>query len=64
MTARYLFAIRQLADASAGGVVDFKTMRAFLQDVVAVRRGDHHAARLQLAAELAEANRQKIRVES
>ena len=28
-----------------------KTLRAFLQDVVAVRRGDHSATRLQLTAE-------------
>ena len=51
VTARYLFAIRQLVENRAGGEADFKTLRAFLNDVVAVRRGDHSATRLQLAAE-------------
>ena len=51
VTARYLFAIRQLVENRAGGEADFKTLRAFLHDVVAVRRGDHAATRLQLASE-------------
>jgi len=35
-------------ERSAGGAPDFKTLRAFLHDVVAVRRGDHSAARLKM----------------
>lgn len=51
VTARYLFAIRQLVEDRAGGAADFKTLRTFLHDIVAVRRGDHSATRLQLVAE-------------
>ena len=51
MTARYLPAIRTLVDKSAGGESDLKTLRAFLQDVVAARRGDHRVARLQFERE-------------
>jgi len=50
-TAHYLFAIRKLMATSPGGKPDFKTLRAFLHDVVSVRRGDHTATRLQLASE-------------
>jgi len=50
-TAHYLFAIRKLMDTSPGGQPDFKTLRAFLHDVVAVRRGDHRAARMQMESE-------------
>jgi len=51
VTARYLFAIRQLVENRAGGEPDFKTLRTFLHDVVVVRRADHSATRLQLASE-------------
>ena len=59
VTARYLFAIRQLVENRAGGEADFKTLRTFLHDVVAVRRGDHAATRLQLASERLADKRQK-----
>ena len=59
VTARYLFAIRQLVEDRAGGAPDFKTLRTFLHDVVAVRRGDHTATRLQLASERLADKRQK-----
>jgi len=39
VTAHYLLAIRQLVENSAGGEPDFKTLRALLHDVVAVRLG-------------------------
>ena len=51
MTARYLLAVRKLAEQRMAGVLDLQTMRDFLHDVVAVRRGDHRAARLQLERE-------------
>ena len=51
VAARYLFAIRQLVENRAGGEADFKTLRTFLHDEVAVRRSDHSATRLQLASE-------------
>ena len=34
--------------ASPGGGPGLKTLRAWLRDVVAVRRGDHRAARVQM----------------
>ena len=54
VTAHYLLAIRKLVDKNAGGEPDLKTLRAFLQDVVAVRRGDHRGARLQFERERSE----------
>ena len=48
-TAHYLHAIRKLMQA--GGEPDLPTLRAFLHDVVSVRRGDHSAIRLQLVSE-------------
>jgi len=52
-TAHYLCAIRKLiqAGASTGEGPDLPTLRAFLHDVVSVRRGDHSAIRLQLVSE-------------
>ena len=59
VTAHYLLAIRKLMEASPGGGPDLKTLRALLQDVVAVRRGDHRAARVQMEWErLAEKHRE------
>ena len=54
VTAHYLLAIRKLLEKSAGGELDLKTLRHFLHAVVAVRRGDHRAARLQLDRERGE----------
>jgi len=48
-TAHYLHAIRKLMQT--GGEPDLPTLRAFLHDVVSVRRGDHSAIRLQLVSE-------------
>ena len=50
-TAHYLCAIRKLIETSPDGGPDFKTLRAFLHDVVSVRRGDHSAIRLQLVSD-------------
>ena len=60
VTAHYLLAIRKLMEASPGGGPDLKTLRALLHDVVAVRRGDHRAARVQMEWERLAANRRKI----
>ena len=62
-TAHYLYAIRKLMEASPGGQPDFKTLRAFLHDVVSVRRGDHSATRLQLVSERLADKRREICVE-
>ena len=51
ITARYLMAVRKLAEQRMAGGLDLQTMRDFLHDVVAVRRGDRCAAHLQLERE-------------
>jgi hypothetical protein len=48
VTARYLLAIRKLVEQDAAGEPHLRTLREFLHDVVAVRRGDHRAARLKI----------------
>jgi len=47
-TAHYLMAVRNLVQQNAGAPLDLQTLRHFLHDVVAVRRGDHTATRLRL----------------
>ena len=57
--AHYLHAIRKLMEASPRGGPDLKTLRGLLHDVVAVHRGDHRAARVQMEWErLAEKHRE------
>jgi hypothetical protein len=63
VSVRYLLAIRKLVEESADGEPDLKTMREFLHDVVAVRRGDHSAARLKLEQERLEREREKTEEE-
>ena len=64
-TAHYLHAIRKLmqAGASTGDGPDLPTLRAFLHDVVAVRRGDHSAIRLQLVSDRLADKRQETKGE-
>jgi hypothetical protein len=51
LTARYLLAVRKLAEKNNGGEPDLKVLREFCHDVVALRRGDHSAARLKIERE-------------
>jgi hypothetical protein len=51
VTVRYLMAVRKLAEKNNAGEPDLKVLREFLRDVVAVRRGDHSAARLKIEQE-------------
>ena len=51
VTARYLMEIRKLAEKNKGGKPDLKVLREFCHDVVALRRGDHSAARLKIEQE-------------
>ena len=51
LTARYLLAVRKLAEKNNGGEPDLKVLREFCHDVVALRRGDHSAARLKIEQE-------------
>jgi hypothetical protein len=51
VTAHYLMAIRKLVEKNKGGEPDLKVLREFCHDVVALRRGDHSAARLKIEQE-------------
>ena len=51
LTARYLMEIRKLAEKNKDGEPDLKVLREFCHDVVALRRGDHSAARLKIEQE-------------
>ena len=57
LTARYLLAVRKLAEKNNGGEPDLKVLREFCHDVVALRRGDHSAARLKIEQERLERDR-------
>jgi len=48
ISVRYLRAVRKLVENPAGGEPDLKVLREFSHDLVALRRGDHSAARLKL----------------
>ena len=63
VTVRYLVAIRKLAEKSAEGEVELKVLREFCHDVVALRRGDHSGARLNLERERLEREREKNEAE-
>jgi len=47
LAARYVVAARRLASRN-GDDMDFKLLRALCNDLVALRRGDHRAARLEI----------------
>jgi len=59
VTARYLLAVRKLAETSAQAEPQLKVLRQLIQDIVAVRRADHRAARLKLEQERQAGGRQK-----
>lgn len=59
LTVRYLLAVRKLVEKSKDGEPDLKVLREFCHDVVAVRRGDHSAARLKMEQERLERKREK-----
>ena|ERR1039458_8944758 len=61
VTVRYLLAIRKLMNTE--GEPDLKMLREFCHDVVAVRRGDHSAARLKMEQERLEREREKTEEE-
>ena len=63
ITVRYLMALRRLAEKNDGDEIDLKTLREFCQDVVAVRRGDHSAARLKMEQDRLEREREKTEEE-
>jgi hypothetical protein len=63
VTVRYLLAVRKLVEKSDDGEIDLKTLRELCHDVVAVRRGDHSAARLKMEQERLEREREKTEEE-
>jgi hypothetical protein len=64
LTARYLLAIRKLAGKNPDGEPDLKVLREFCHDVVALRRGDHSAARLKIEHERLEREREETEAEA
>jgi hypothetical protein len=58
LAARYAVAARKLADLEPGGDLDWRRLRELCNDVVALRRGDHSAARLKIEQELLERGRE------
>ena len=52
MAARYAVAARKLAGGGKNGEIDWERLRELCHDVVALRRGDHSAARLKIEQEL------------
>jgi hypothetical protein len=59
LTARYLMAIRKLAEKNPDGEPDMKGLREFCHHLVAVRRGEISAARLKIEQERLEREREK-----
>ena len=64
LTARYLMAIRKLAEKNNDDEPDLKVLREFCHDVVALRRGDHSAARLKIEQERLERNHEETEAEA
>lgn len=64
LTARYLMALRKLAGKNNDGETDLKVLREFCHDVVALRRGDHSAARLKIEQERLERDREETEEEA
>ena len=63
LTVRYLMAIRSLTEKDNAGEPGLKVLREFCHDVVALRRGDHSAARLKMEQERFEREREKTEEE-
>jgi hypothetical protein len=61
VTTRYLLAVRKLVEKNSHGEMNLKTLREFCHDVVAVRRGDHSAARLKMDQERLARQRQETK---
>lgn len=64
LTARYLVAVQKLAEKNQDGELDLKVLRELCHDVVAVRRGDHSAARLKMEQERLEREREHTEEEA
>ena len=59
LAARYAMATRKLAGQEGNTDLDWQRLRELCSDVVALRRGDHSAARLKIEQERLERDRQK-----
>jgi hypothetical protein len=51
VTTRYLLAVRKLTEQTGAAAADLPVLQEFCHDLVALRRGDHCAARLKIAQE-------------
>ena len=51
VTTRYLLAVRKLTEKAGPAATDLPVLHEFCHDLVALRRGDHCAARLKIAQE-------------
>ena len=51
VTTRYLLAVRKLTEQTGAAATDLPVLQEFCHDLVALRRGDHCAARLKIAQE-------------
>jgi hypothetical protein len=60
---RYVVETRKLGGKNANGEIDRKLLREFCGDVVALRRGNHSAARLKIEQERLEHEREKTEEE-
>jgi hypothetical protein len=58
LTAHYVTAAKRIARNAGDKGIDLKTLRGFIADVVALRRGDHSAQRLIIEREQLDLNRQ------
>ncbi|MBM3862232.1 MAG: hypothetical protein FJ395_21620 [Verrucomicrobia bacterium] len=63
LAARYVIAAKTLsaANENADGELDLKLLREFCSDIVALRKGDHSAERLELERERLELEREQLR---
>jgi hypothetical protein len=63
LAARYAVATRKMAGKDGNTEMDWKRLRELCNDVVALRRGDHSAARLKIEQERLERDREKTEEE-
>ena len=61
VAARYVVAAKSLSGEQADGAGDWKQLREFCNDVVALRRGDHYADRLQIERERLEFDQGQVK---
>jgi hypothetical protein len=61
LAARYAVATKLLTQSDTGGEIDLKLLRELCGDIVALRKGDHSAERLEVERERLEFEREQLR---